>query len=222
PVTPRTGMPVEINALWYNALMFFRQIAGHNEEVTKAGQYDEIIGKIERNFIPLFWNVAKGYLYDVVNHEHKDEAIRPNQLIAISLPYILLDPEQCRLVLGLVKSVLLTPRGIRSLSPHHPDYKGEYFGNQSERDKAIHQGTVWPWLTGHFAEGWLKVYESSGIPFIESIYQNFEDTMKEDGIGTISEVYEGNPPHRAGGTISQARSVAELLRIQGMLKRMKR
>jgi predicted glycogen debranching enzyme len=219
PVTPRTGMAVEINALWYNALRFYRQLAEKNDAGDQSFMFNNVIENIESNFIPLFWNAAKGCLYDVVLDDKKDDAIRPNQLIATSLPFTLLTPEQCRLVLGIVKSVLLTPRGIRSLSPHHPDYKGEYFGNQPERDRAIHQGTVWPWLIGHFAEGWLKIYDNSGRSYIENIYQNFEDTMKDDGIGTISEVYEGNPPHRAGGSVSQARSVAELLRVHGMLRK---
>jgi predicted glycogen debranching enzyme len=219
PVTPRTGMAVEINALWYNALRFYRQIALQNDEDGKVGIYDEIIDMVEHNFLPTFWNGSKGYLYDVVNQQQKDDAFRPNQILATSLPFILLSPEQCRSVLNQVRSVLLTPRGIRSLSPHHPDYKGDYAGNQSSRDRAIHQGTVWPWLTGHFVEGWLKLYGKSGLSLIDSIYQNFEETMKDDGIGTISEVYEGNPPHNAGGAISQARSVAELLRVHGMIKR---
>lgn len=221
PVTPRTGMPVEVNALWYNALSFYSELALKLENSAAAGKYQEIIGRVTDNFLRVFWNRQKRYLYDYVEGDYKDEAIRPNQLIAASLPYSLLSDDQARLVLDVVKSVLLTPRGLRSLSPHHPDYKGDYSGDQSERDRAIHQGTVWPWLLGHFAEAWLKIYGKSGLWLIEDIFLDFEEVMREDGIGTISEVYEGNPPHKGGGAISQAWSVAELHRINGLLNKIR-
>lgn len=219
PVTPRTGMPVEVNALWYNALMFYTEMASKNNEAEKSEKYLHITEMVRNNFIDIFWNRQQRYLYDYVDGDYRDDSIRPNQVFAASLPYTLLSDEQIRMILDNVKTVLLTPRGLRSLSPHNPVYRGEYSGDQSERDKALHQGTVWPWLLGHFAEAWLRIYDKSGIPLIENLYYGFENAMKEDGIGTISEVYQGNPPHKAGGAISQALSVAELLRINGMLKR---
>ena len=120
-------------------------------------------------------------------------------------------------VLEAVEKELLTPRGIRSLSPINPFYKGTCSGDQKSRDEAYHQGTAWPWLLGHFVEGYLKVYGKPGIPFVKSLYSGFEDTMKEHGIGTISEIYDGDPPHTPRGAISQAWSVAELLRIKEMI-----
>lgn len=220
PVTPRTGMPVEINALWYNALMFFSEIAEKNDDAVKKALFHEIAGRVEKNFIPIFWNRQKRYLYDYVNGDYQDDSLRPNQIIALSLPYTLLDDEQARMLLDITRSVLLTSRGLRSLSPHHPDYIGKYTGDQSERDRTLHQGTVWPWLLGHFSEAWLRIYGDSGSSLIEDLLYGFEETMREDGIGTISELYDGNPPHKGGGAISQAWSVAELLRIFGMLERL--
>lgn len=217
PVTLRAGMAVEVNALWYNALCYYSEIAGRvglNEEVQR---FMTLIDQVKSNFTELFWNHRKRYLYDYVQGSYCDDAIRPNQVIATSLPYTPLSTEQIRMVLDVVKSVLLTPRGLRSLSPHHPDYKGDYVGNQSQRDRAIHQGTVWPWLLGHYIEAWLRIYGNQGLALAERYFRGFEDTIAEDGLGSVSEVYEGNPPHKAGGAISQARSVAELLRIHEML-----
>lgn len=221
PVTPRTGMPVEVNALWYNALSFFFELTDR----LKVQNHDLLwlrnrLPEIQQNFLNLFWNRKRRCLYDYVHGDYRDDAIRPNQVIAVSLPFSMLNDEQSRSILEVVKSELLTPRGLRSLTPHHPDYKGDYSGNQAERDRAIHQGTVWPWLLGHFAEGWLKIYGPSGHWLIRQIFNDFEVVMRQDGIGTVSEVYEGNPPHRAGGAVSQAWSVAELHRINGMLKLM--
>ncbi len=221
-VTPRIGMPIEINALWYNALCFYGELAVKAGLPEKQGKYIPVIRNIRDHFINVFWFRQKHYLYDYVNGDYKDESIRPNQVIAASLPYTLLTDEQQKHLLEVIKCVLLTPRGLRSLSPHHPDYQGEYTGSQSQRDIALYQGSAFPWLMGHFAEAWLKIFDKSGISFIENIYQNFEDAMKEDGIGTISEVYDGNPPFKGGGAISQARNVAELLRIHGMIVRKKR
>ena len=220
PVTPRTGMAIEVNALWYNALRFFSEIAEKNGDAAKQELFLEIAERVEQNFIPLFWNRQQRYLNDYVNGEYQDDSLRPNQIIAISLPYSLLNDEQAKMILDITRSVLLTSRGLRSLSPHHPDYIGEYTGDQALRDRALHQGTVWPWLLGHFAEAWLRIYGESGSALIDDLLYGFEETMKDDGIGTVSEVYDGNPPHKGGGAISQAWSVAELLRIFGMLERL--
>jgi glycogen debranching enzyme len=121
-------------------------------------------------------------------------------------------------ILEVVEKELLTPRGIRSLDPKNPQYKGACYGDQKTRDEAYHQGTAWPWLLGHFVEGYLKIYGKTGLPFVKSIFQGFEATMMEHGIGTISEIYDGDPPHTARGAVSQAWSVAELLRIKDMIE----
>jgi len=122
----------------------------------------------------------------------------------------------------VVRKELLTPRGLRTLSPKNKDYQGIYTGNQAERDRAYHQGTVWPWLFGHFAEAYLRLYGKEGVDNIKGLYQGFEPVMKEAGIGSVSEVYDGDPPHLPGGAISQAWSVAELLRTHDLIKKYNR
>jgi len=142
-------------------------------------------------------------------------------IFAASMPYSPLDNQMAKSVVNMVKSDLLTPRGLRSLSPKSNEYKGEYHGNQTDRDLAYHQGTVWTWLLGAFAEAYLKVYGKSGIETIENLFYGFEEVMSQAGIGSVSEVYGGDPPHKAAGAISQAWSVSELLRIKYMLDQIK-
>jgi glycogen debranching enzyme len=137
--------------------------------------------------------------------------------MAASMPYSPLNEEMRRSVVNSTLKKLLTSRGLRTLSPANPFYKGRYIGNETERDKVLHQGTVHPWLLGHFAEAYLIVYGKEGTSFIDVIYKNFQEDMIEDGIGTISEIYEGDPPHSGRGAISFAASVAELLRIKNMI-----
>ena len=132
-----------------------------------------------------------------------------------------LTEEQRESVLQKIKEELLTPRGLRTLSPQDPNYKGTYGGDQATRDRAYHQGTVWPWLLGHFAEGYLKNHGRSGVHFIETLLKGFDETISERGIGTISEIFDGDPPHTANGAISQAWSVSELLRIFKLLEKYK-
>jgi len=217
PVTGRTGFQVEINALWYEAIRFALQLAEEAKEdgfVSRWKKWPEII---EKSFAAMFWDAEKGYLADYATYNHKDFTIRPNMVIAVSLPYAPVTLDMKIGVLGIAKNELLTPRGLRSLSPRFPEYKGKYFGNQQERDLTYHQGTVWPWLLGPFAEAWLDLYGEKGKEFIRDIYSGFEKVMTEAGVGTISEIYDGDPPHEARGAISQAWSVAELLRIKWML-----
>jgi glycogen debranching enzyme len=140
-------------------------------------------------------------------------------VFATSLPYTPLTEEIRNKVLERIKSELLTPRGLRSLSPKNPLYKGTYTGNQTQRDMAYHQGSVYPWLLGHFAEGYLKIHGKSGLKFVTDLYRGIEEVMNEHGIGTISEVYDGDPPHKPGGAISQAWNVAELLRINWLIRK---
>ena len=217
PVTPRTGLAVEVNALWYNAIRFALELAGNADDQEFINEWKEVAEGIPAAFTEAFWIKEKNYLCDYVLGDFRDKAVRPNQVFATSLPYSPLTDEQCKGVLDRVQNELLTPRGLRTLAPKNPLYKPEYAGNQSERDLAYHQGSVFPWLTGHFAEGYLKLYEQSGVAFVEKIYKRFEEVMPEHGIGTISELYDGDPPYKPSGATSQAWSVAELLRTKYLL-----
>ena len=222
PVTPRIGFVVEVNALWYNAIMFALELALASGEKAFVAEWKPIAAGIPDAFVKTFWLTGKNYLADYVNADFKDYSVRPNQVFATSLPYSPLNEEERKSVLDCVRSELATPRGLRSLSPKNLAYKGTYSGNQSERDLAYHQGSVHVWLICHFAEGYLKVYEQSGLSYIEELYDNFEEVMSEHGIGTISEVYDGDPPHKPGGAISQAWNVAELLRLNWIINNFKK
>lgn len=217
PVTPRTGYAVEVNALWYNALKFALELAGEAGDKDFVSEWQPIADKFPQEFINQFWNDEKGYLADYAHGDYKDFSVRPNQIFATSLPFSPLSEEMCNSVIERVKSELLTSRGLRTLSPKNPLYKGVYYGNQAERDSAYHQGSVYPWLLGHFVEAYLKLHGKSGLKFVTNLYKGFEPVMTEHGIGTISEVYDGDPPHHAGGAISQAWNVAELLRINWLI-----
>ncbi len=217
PVTPRIGYAVEINALWYNAVMFALELAGENRQTSFVKTWEGWPEKFRNAFKETFWNEEKGYLADYVAGDYKDWAVRPNMLFAVSLPYSPADLHIQGSVLNFVQQELLTPRGLRSLSPKNKAYKGTYCGNQEERDQAYHQGTVWPWLLGAFAEAQLKLYGKKTAKSIQSLFEGFEEVMTEAGIGTISEVYDGDPPYKAGGAISQAWNIAELLRIKWIL-----
>ncbi|HNW98509.1 MAG TPA: amylo-alpha-1,6-glucosidase [Bacteroidales bacterium] len=219
PVTPRIGQAVELSALWYNAIMFSLEVACMAEDESFIEEWKGIAGIIPESFKNTFWCKDRGYLADYVNGDFADWTVRPNMVFATSLPYVPLSEKIRQLILEKIQQDLLTPRGLRTLTPKHPDYKGIYAGNQVERDMAYHQGTVWPWLLGHFAEGYLKVHGKSGLPFIKSLYDGFDSAMKEHCIGTISEVYDGDPPHKAGGAISQAWSVAEILRMWKLIEK---
>ncbi len=217
PTTPRTGYDVEVNALWYNAIMFSLELAQNaNDEafVTKWKKWPEII---KNSFNETFWDSENGYLADYVDGEYKDMAVRPNQIFAVAVPYSPLDKAKQTMVVEMVKNELLTPRGLRTLSPKNPSYKGTYKGNEASRDLSYHQGVAWPWLLGAFADAYLKLHGEEGKALIKEHYLAFEDEMTEAGIGTISEVYNGDPPFTAGGAVSQAWSVAELLRIKWLL-----
>jgi predicted glycogen debranching enzyme len=213
PVTPRIGMPVEINALWYNAICFSLELAKKAEDHAFIKTWSSYPEKIAESFIRTFWDSDKGYLADVVKNGEHDWSVRPNQVIVTALKYNPLSDEIIKSVLEVVKRDLLTPRGLRTLAPNDEKYIGVYDGNQEKRDKTYHQGTVWPWLLEHFCEGYLKIYGKSGLPLIKKIISDFEPVMNEHGIGSVSEIYNGDPPHNPKGAISQAWSVAALLRI---------
>ena len=217
-VTPRIGFNVEINALWYNAISFYINLAVQSGNQKMLSDWIYIAENIEESFINTFWDEEKAYLADYVDGEYKNWDIRPNQIFALSLPYSPLKDYMKKSVLDLVEKELLTARGLRTLSPSNLNYKGIYQGNQEERDRAYHQGTVWPWLFGHFAEAYLKLNKKSGVHKIQNLIDGFEEEMENDGIGSISEIYDGNPPHKGKGAISQAWSVAEILRIIKLLE----
>jgi predicted glycogen debranching enzyme len=217
PVTPRQGYLVEINSLWYDAINFFLELAEKDGDKKFVKKWHSFPDKIKKSFSEIFWNEKKGFLADYVMENVSNWAIRPNMIFALSETYSPLSDYQKEYVLKTVVDELLTPRGLRSLSPVHNDYQGNCEGSQRLRDKAYHQGSVWPWLLGAFAEAYLKLHTKTGKAFVEKIYLAFEGEMKNAGVGTISEIYDGNPPYEAGGAISHAGSVAELIRIKWML-----
>lgn len=219
PVTPRRGYSVEINALWYNALCFSLEMAGIQKDKKFVKEYEKLPEMIKKSFLKLFWDEKLGYLADYVNDdEGKNTFVRPNMVIAVSLPYSMLEKEQMKKVLDIADKELVTVRGLRTLSPGNKFYKGICKGNQEERDSAYHQGTVWPWLLGPFCEGWLKVYGQQGIQKVKKLIFGLEAVMSEHGISTLSEIHDGDPPHSPQGSISQAWSVGEVLRIIELLE----
>lgn len=218
PVTPRNGYAVEINALWYNALCFALECAGKAGDKAFIKEWKNIPQLVSKSFIDLFWDEENGLLVDFINDEAgRNLQVRPNMIIAVSLPYSMLTVEMMKRVMDLSNRVLVTPRGLRSLSPAEEGYRGTCRGTQKERDRAYHQGTVWPWLIGPFCDGWLKVYGAGGAAYVRKLIMGFEETMTEAGISTISEIYDGDPPHSPRGAISQAWSVGEVLRIIALL-----
>ncbi len=208
PVVQRDGLPVEINALWYNALCFAVELAGKAGDNEFAGKWRGLADKVGEAFVKTFWNNGHDHLADVIKDGKPDWSVRPNMVIAVAMDYSPLTPEQQKSVLGVAKKSLLTRRGLRTLSPDHIRYKGHVAGNHNEREMAIHQGAIWPWLIQFFVEGYLKIHKKGGLPFVKQLMDSFEDDITEHCIGTMSEMYDGNPPHRAKGAISQAWSVA--------------
>jgi glycogen debranching enzyme len=213
-VTPRHGEPVEIQALWYNALRTMQNLAGRFGYDADADHYGEMADLARSRFGELFWNGSTGCLYGVVNSEGRDGAIRPNQIFAVSLFHNLLSGEKATRVVAAVERNLLTPYGLRSLAPSDPQYRGRYEGNPFSRDSAYHQGTVWPWLIGPFLTAYVKVNGRSAKARKQAAQwlSEFRRYIEEEGLGQIPEVFDGAAPHRPGGCLAQAWSVAELLR----------
>ncbi len=212
PVTGREGMQVEINALWYNAVCYSVELARQFKDKWWEG-YAELPDKIKGSFLETFWDEAKGYLADYVNDGVQNMFVRPNQVIACSLRYKMLGEEQLLSVLLTVKRHLLTPKGLRTLSPQNPLYEGRYEGDQPTRDRAYHQGTVWPWLLEHYVAANFDVLGESFLERAREILAGFEEDISSYGIGSIAEIYDGDPPHCQRGAISQAWSVGAVLRI---------
>jgi predicted glycogen debranching enzyme len=219
PVTPRDGYAVEINALWYNAVSYALSCARGARDKAFVKDWEQMPDLISRSFIETFWDEEHGYLADYVNDkEMRNMQVRPNMVIATSLPFTMLSRDQMKRTLDIASRMLVTPRGLRTLSPSEEGYKGIYCGDQATRDSAYHQGTVWPWLMGPFCEGWLRVYGEGGVSRVRKLILGFEETLTEAGISTISEIYDGDPPHSPRGAISQAWSVGEILRIFMLLE----
>jgi predicted glycogen debranching enzyme len=213
-VTPRHGKPVEIQALWYNALCIQRDLAGRLGDAPRQLFLGELAAVARKSFNRRFWNSEAGCLFDVVNDDGRDGSIRPNQILAISLHYPILDDHRAPSVVHVVKRELLTPVGLRSLSPRDPAYRTRYEGGVISRDSAYHQGTVWPWLMGPFITAYMKVHagDESARRDCEQWLRGFTDHLLTAGLGHISEVADGEAPHRPGACIAQAWSVAEPLR----------
>ena len=216
-VTPRQGKPVEINALWYNALRVMATFAQRLERPGDAARWTEMADQVATSFQDRFWYAEGEYLYDVIDGPDGDDpALRPNQLLAVSLPHSPLAPEQARSVVDACAATLLTSYGLRSLAPGHPAYAGHYGGDRRRRDGAYHQGTVWGWLIGPFVEAHYKVYGDAEVA--RSFLRPFAHHLNDHGLGTISEIFDGDPPHTPRGCIAQAWSVAEVLRTWLMVK----
>lgn len=220
PLIPRSGLLVEFNALWYNALMFAYNLSEGDETYAKNREtWLTIAEQAKPAFIETFLN-DYGYLYDYVNGHHADLAVRPNMAIAIGLDYSPLDRRQRKGVLDVVTRELLTPKGLRTLSPKSYGYQPFYVGSPEERERAYHNGPARPWLMGMYADAYIKVFGMSGISYIDRMLIGFEDEMSQNCIGTISQLYDGNPPFTGRGAISQATNVAEVLRTLRNLKKL--
>ncbi|CAN5266861.1 amylo-alpha-1,6-glucosidase [soil metagenome] len=216
-VTPRTGKPVEIQALWHNALRIVEETARRLDDEETAIQCGALAAQARESFQASFWNEAAGCLYDYIDDAGVPNAdLRPNQILAVSLPHAILDGERARRVVETVERELLTPYGLRSLSPHDPAYRGRYEGGPYERDTAYHQGTVWGWLIGPFITAYLKVHRRTPASLANArrMTQFFRTHLAEAGLGQVSEIFDGDPPHTPRGCIAQAWSVAELLRLE--------
>jgi glycogen debranching enzyme len=170
---------------------------------------------VRASFNEIFWNESTGCLYDVVDHDVRDGSVRPNQILAVSLPHSMLDVPRAEAVVAIVERDLLTPRGLRTLAPTDPRYQGRSVGGPESRDRAYHQGTVWPWLIGPFFTAWLKVHkpDRDSRATVKSWLSEFEGHLNEAGLGQVSEIFDGDEPNEARGCIAQAWSVAELLRV---------
>jgi len=211
-VTPRQGKPVEIQALWYNALRVMEELATRFKD-EKARSYAGMADKALATFNEKFWNEQTGCLFDVVNGETRDASIRPNQVIAVSLPNSMLSKDRAADVLRVVERDLLTPRGVRTLSPKDPNYIGRYEGDPRHRDGAYHQGTVWPWLIGPYITAYIKTFgKKAGRKFAMAWLEQFQAHLNEACLGQVSEIFDGDAPHTPRGCIAQAWSVSELLK----------
>ena len=218
PWTPRTGLAIEVNALWYNALRYaveLLKVADPKSPMLK--KWNNLADKVEIAFNDTFVNKERNSFYDFVNSNEKNMQVRPNMMLAAALPFTPMTETMQKRVFDITHSELLTPRGIRSLSPNDEGYKGVTIGNHSERERAYHNGTAFPWLISFYADLSVKLFGKSALASLEEIYMDFEGAIKDNGIGTISEIYDGNPPFEARGCISQSTSVGALLYLRYLI-----
>jgi glycogen debranching enzyme len=215
-VTPRMGKAVEINALWYNAQRIAAAIA-RPVDAQQSAAWDAAAEKTRDAFQRRFWSEEHGFLADVVDTPEvaQDLSLRPNQIFAVSLPFPLLEGERARRVVEVVEERLFTPYGLRTLAPGDSRYRGPYGGDPWSRDSSYHQGPAWPWLLGGFWEAKLRVanFSEAAKATVRAEMQPLLDHLADAGLGSISEIFDGDPPYRAAGCIAQAWSVAEPLRI---------
>ena len=216
PVVPRSGYIVEFNALWYNALRFCAALCELEGKQDRQQHLLELAEKTKQSFLDTFLN-EYGYLYDYVDGNMIDWSVRPNMIFPVAFDYSPLSQDQKKKVLDICTRELLTPKGLRSLSPKSGGYNPVYVGPQSQRDYAYHQGTAWPWLGGFYMEASLKLYRRTRLSFIERQMVGYEDEMSYHCLGTISELFDGNPPFAGRGAISFAMNVAEILRALELL-----
>ena len=219
PVVPRSGYVVEINALWYNALKFNEEILNALGRGRESGEYEQLAEKTGQSFKDTFLN-EHGYLLDYIDGNYISWSVRPNMLIASSLEYSPLTKREKKGILDICTKELLTRKGIRSLSPKSGGYNPIYEGGQAQRDAAYHQGTVWPWLAGFYLETCMKVYGKSSFSFMDRIFVGLEEEMQYHCIGTLPELFDGNPPFHGRGALSFAMNVAEVLRVSRLMNNM--
>ena len=213
PTTPRTGYAVEVNALWYNAIVFALELADEFKDEKFIKAWKKWPAVIEESYVKMFWSEERGYLADFVNNETTDWSVRPNQIFAVSMPNSPISEDMQKAVFAKVEGDLLTKQGIRTLSPKHSNYRGLYQGNHYERELAMHNGTIFTWLLGSFVDAYLNLHGDSKSAYIQNIYSGFEKEILRHGLETISELFDGDQPHHPGGAIAYSASVAELLRI---------
>ena len=218
PVVPRSGYIVEFNALWYNALKFCAAMKAQLGKTKDAETLEKRAELAKQSFVETFVN-EYGYLLDYVDGNMMDWSVRPNQIFAVALDYSPLNQQQMKSVVDICTRELLTPKGLRSLSPKSGGYNPMYVGPQTQRDYAYHQGTAWPWLGGFYMEACLKLYKRSRLSFVERQMVGYEDEMDYHAIGTISELFDGNPPFHGRGAMSFAMNVAEILRTLKLMEK---
>lgn len=219
PIVPRSGYIVEFNALWYNALKFAENMSRNVDDHSRADKLGEAAEQCRKSFVDTFLN-EYGYLYDYVDGKDASWEVRPNQIFAVAFSYSPLDLQQQKKVLDICTRELLTPRGLRSLSPKSGAYNPVYAGPQVQRDYAYHQGTAWPWLGGFYMEACLKIYKHTRLSFIQRQMIGYEDELYFHTIGTIPELFDGNPPFKGRGALSFAMNVAEILRTIRLMEKM--
>lgn len=218
PLIPRTGYLVEFNALWYNALMFLLQMYADDKQMqSRVERWQKISDAYAESFASTFLN-DYGYLYDYVNGSYTDLSVRPNMVIAVGVDHTPLDRRQRKRILDFVTRELLTPKGLRTLSPNSYGYNPWYVGNPEQREKAYYSGSARPWLMGFYCHAYVKVFGIGGLSFVNRMMIGFEDEMSQGAIGTLSELYDGNPPFIGRGAVSFAANVGEILRVLRLLK----